>query len=201
LAGVGVTLCITGRWDRSQPTPVQEPGPNEARRGAALVAIPSSQRSALADHAVSRHEYEVAVGRAIGCLRSAVERVTPPVTGSIEIVGPRWTADGFSLRWDYSVPASVAFDPRPLDRACQARHLARVETVFHEGLLADRTYRQGVAGDFHRCLDRSGAPGSAASGPRARFEAIVGDLTLAPEQRSATMICIGDRPSIGDLNP
>ena len=162
--------------------------------------LPSEQVAATRDRVVSAEEYRAAVVRAMGCLRRRLIEAEPGLTDQdVRLVGPERSIDGFSYSYGFSF-AVPTLDPRPIDRACQARFSAGIESLFHLQKRSNPAYMGRVGAAFHHCLDRARLPGDHAIGPRNRFLALLENEDLTPVQAATTRRCIGAYPSIGDLD-
>ena len=183
---------------------VPEAGVSTAQRSQAekllLRNLPSEQVAATRDRVVSDEEYRAAVVRAMGCLRQRLIEAEPGLTDQdVRLVGPERSIDGFSYSYGFSF-AVPTLDPRPIDRACQDRFSAGIESLFHLEKRSDPAYMGRVGAAFHYCLDRAHLPGDHALGPRNRFLALLENEDLTPAQTASARRCIGAYPSIGDLD-
>jgi hypothetical protein len=198
-------LALT--WSSTRPgapAAVPEAGltPAEARTAsqALLHQPPVQQRPALADGRVTDAEYRDAVERSMTCLEAALLDANPSlVPAEVRLGTPTRTVDGFTYTFHFSVHRPVG-DPRPLDRRCQERFSSRVESLFHLQRRADPAFMAAAARSFHGCLDRAGLPATTATGPRARFLAVLADPSVDEREAVRARRCLGDHPSIGDLD-
>lgn len=185
--------------------PVVEAGRSRAEaardRDRIVRDAPAIQSAALADGRVTVAEYEAAVRRSRQCLAADLAAARPSLTSQPPtFTGPTWSADRFTYSYDFRLTIDD-LDPRPIDRACQARNSRAVEALFHVQRWADPAYRVRTSTAFHACLDRAGLPARSVRGPRARFEAVLADASVDDQAAIEARKCIGALPSIGDLNP